>query len=87
MGQKTEIIDLINPMNSTSYSQSSKLPEVPARYGAVGGVVQSNVIICGGEHDFSNNFSDGVVIGQPNSKIHMIEKRFDASSIGTCKVI
>ena len=77
MGQKTEIIDLLNP----NYSINSKLPEVPPRYGAVGGVIQNHVIVCGGEHDFSNNFRDGVVVGLPN-KIHMVEKRFDASSIG-----
>ena len=63
MGQKTEIIDLINPdtnvtngTNITSVSQISivcqKLADTPGRYGAVGGLIQNKAVIVGGEHDY-----------------------------------
>ena len=63
MGQKTEIIDLINPdtnvtngTNITSVSQNSivcqKLADTPGRYGAVGGLIQNKAVIVGGEHDY-----------------------------------
>ena len=42
--------------------------------------------MCGGEYDTGNKFDDGYIIGQPNKKLHMLEKRFEASGVGETKI-
>ena len=42
-GQKTEIIDLANPNRKCNI-----LDDIPARAGAVGGILQNQPLICGG---------------------------------------
>ena len=53
-----------------------------ARYGCFGGLLDNEPFICGGEYDTGNKFDDGFIIGQPNKKLHMLEKRFEASGVG-----
>ena len=52
------------------------------RYGCVGGLINNEPFFCGGEYDTGNKFNDGFVVGQPNKKLQMQEKRFGAAGVG-----
>ena len=55
------------------------------RYGCVGGLINNEPFFCGGEYDTGNKFNDGFVVGQPNKKLQMQEKRFGAAGVGKIK--
>ena len=76
-GQKTEIIDLSKP-NQTSIVKSEVLPDSPGPRGPVGGLVEDQAVICGGSIN-TDELQHCIILGQPNKKIQMIEKRAYAS--------
>ena len=53
-----------------------------ARYGCVGGLIENEPFICGGEYDSGNKFDNGFIVGQPNKKLQMLETRFGAAGVG-----
>ena len=86
-GQKTEIIDLVNDDNDDA---TKVLPfDFLKRDGLIGGFVQNQPLICGGEyHPEERYFRKCFILGrqqqeQPvaNEKIMMLEQRSDAASI------
>lgn len=89
VGQRTEILDLIDP-----YMRYNLITDIPsnhvtvsrhgllARYGCVGGLIDNEPFICGGEYDSGNKFSNGFVVGQPHKKLQMLETRFGAAGVG-----
>ena len=76
-GQKTEIIDLSKP-NQKSIVKSEVLPDSPGPRGPVGGLVEDQAVICGGSIN-TDELQHCIILGQPNKKIQMIEKRAYAS--------
>ena len=89
VGQRTEILDLIDP-----YMRYNLITDIPsnhvtvsrhgllARYGCVGGLIDNEPFICGGEYDSGNKFNNGFVVGQPQKKLQMLETRFGAAGVG-----
>lgn len=82
-GQNVELINLMN--NSKKLEQIGYNPS--ARYGSVGGIIESQILICGGKIGYhglnSNYFQDGFVLFDADEKleIKMMEKRAHHSSI------
>jgi len=88
VGQRIEILDLLEP-----HLRHDLIHDVPttrvtisrhglmARYGCVGGLINNEPFFCGGEYDTGNKFNDGFVVGQPNKKLQMQEKRFGAAGV------
>ena len=80
-----EIVDLLNPRAKYKLLVINNVPRVNL---ATGGLLQKSPIICGGldiifEHNYPTEytFRDGTVIGQPEKKIKMQEKRKGAASV------
>ena len=74
-GQKTEVFDFRNPNRICQL-----LSDTSTRWGSFGGLIQKQPIICGG-FDGRNVLKDCFLIGKPNKKIQMLEKRGDAASV------
>ena len=70
-----EIIDLINPRLQCKFESESA-----ARIGAVGGILENQLVMCGGFNDEWNVLEDGVILGS-NKKFQLIEGRKYASSV------
>ena len=76
-GQNVELINLMN--NSKKLEQIGY--NLSARYGSVGGIIESQILICGGKIGYhglnSNYFQDGFVLFDADEKleIKMMEKR------------
>ena len=75
--QHTEVIDL------TSYSlKYDLLPDVSERFGSVGGMVSGQPVICGGYNLYDDEYlQDCVILGQPNDKMKLLQKRTGAGSV------
>ena len=78
-GQKTEIIDLIN-------LKYSILDDTSKRWGAVGGLVKGQPLICGG-HDGNSYLKDCVIFGQLHRDSTMLEKRRGAACVSLNKTV
>ena len=75
VGHNTEVIDLQIPeLNCDA------LPNTPDRSNAVGGLLEDQDLICGGVFN-KQALQDCFVIGQPEKKIEMLEKRAYAASV------
>ena len=78
-GQKSEIVNLLNPV-----AKYELLPDIfPPRYGAIGGLIQNRTVIAGG-FDYPNYLQDYFVDirSKPDLKpLEMIKKRCKASSV------
>ena len=75
-----EILNLINP--SAKYELF--VDNVPRVKGATGGLLQKSPIVCGGNFNNEQGVMTGkdcIVIGQPELKMKMLEKRRDPASI------
>ena len=70
-----EIVDFLN-LNAKHQLLANNVPRVS---GTTGGLLQNSPIVCGGYDGF--NYQDCVVIGQPEMKTKMIEKRQYAASV------
>ena len=75
-GQKSELINLINPKFRKILSN-----DIPARSGSVGGFIQNKPIVCGGKDDVWNYFQDCLVITDSFRSFNMREKRAQAASV------
>ena len=76
--QGYEIVNLINPMANYELLDVDNVPKVD---GATGGLLQKSPIVCGGIDNNLDYPQECVVIGQPDKKIKMLEKRSDAASV------
>ena len=75
-GQKIEIIDLDN-----FHFKCELMADSLGRGGSVGGLVDNQPIICGGNSN-SNEFESGIILGHHNKKVQTIEpNRAYASSV------
>ena len=75
IGHSIEVIDLQN-----SDLNCDDLPNTPDRSDSVGGLLEDQALICGGV--FNNQaLQDCFVIGQPEKKIELLEKRAYAASV------
>ena len=78
-GQKTEIVDLIN-------LKYSILDDTSKRWGAVGGLVKGQPLICGG-HDGNSYLKNCVIFGQSHSDSTLLEKRRGAACVSLNKTV
>ena len=67
-----EIIDLLNPAFKCKWND-----ERTARIGSIGGLLQNQLLICGGQYHNSNN---GIIL-QSNEELQLIDRRTFASSV------
>ena len=73
---------ILESTNKVASKPRTSLIAPYTRYGCVGGLINNEPFFCGGEYDTGNKFNDGFVVGQPNKKLQMQEKRFGAAGVG-----
>ena len=72
-----EIIDLIDPKYKHEF-----VDERTARYISVGGLLQNQLMICGGWDAISSgHFQDCIFLGQSITNLQMLEERIEAASV------
>ena len=80
-GQKTEIIDLLNPNSKINYPALEA--DIPERNGLVGGLLEENLLICGGGiiyPDDERYFRKCYVIGRYSARNLEMSIRFSLKS-------